>query len=121
MRIYSNHHIKNGYNTPKNSKVETSASFNEILKRSISTNEIKISKHAEERLQHRNITLNDVQMQKINHAFELASQKNIKDSLVLMDDLALVVNVQSKTIVTAMEQKSAGEKVFTNIDGTIIL
>ena len=50
-----------------------------------------------------------------------ASEKGIKESLVLMDSLAFIVNVPNKTVVTAMDQGESGDNIFTNIDGAVIV
>ena len=42
----------------------------------------------------------------------------MKESLVLVDDLAFIVNVKNKTVVTAVNDKE--ERIFTNIDGAVI-
>ena len=49
-----------------------------------------------------------------------AMEKGIKESLVLIDSLAFIVNVPSKTVVTAMDQTETDRNVFTNIDGAVI-
>ena len=50
-----------------------------------------------------------------------ANEKGIKDSLVIMDKLAFIVNVPSATVVTAMDQLDNSENIFTNIDGAVIV
>jgi len=50
-----------------------------------------------------------------------AAEKGVKDSLILMKDLAFVVNVQKKVVITTVDQASMKEHIFTNIDGAIIL
>ena len=45
-----------------------------------------------------------------------AEAKGSRDSLVLLDELALVVSVRNHTVVTAMDEASRKEHVFTNID-----
>ena len=50
-----------------------------------------------------------------------AQEKGIKESLVLVDSLAFIVNIPNKTVVTAMDQTDAQTNVFTNIDGAIIM
>ena len=52
---------------------------------------------------------------------EKAQQKGIKESLVLVDQLAFIVNVPSSTVVTAMDRQDATENIFTNIDGAVII
>ena len=47
--------------------------------------------------------------------------KGIKESLVLVDQLAFIVNIPNNTVVTAMSQKDAAENIFTNIDGAVII
>ena len=50
-----------------------------------------------------------------------ASEKGIKESLVLIDSLAFIVNVPNKTVVTAMDQGESIDNIFTNIDGAVIV
>jgi flagellar operon protein len=80
---------------------------------------VKFSKHAEMRMQARNIDLTQTQKDKLNSAVSMAQQKGVKDSLVILDDMAFVVNVNSKTVITAVNNKELKENVFTNIDGAI--
>lgn len=49
-----------------------------------------------------------------------ASRKGVRDSLVLMNNLAFIVSVPDRTVVTAMPVDEAGANVFTNIDGAVI-
>lgn len=82
---------------------------------------LKFSKHAANRLNTRNIELSDSQVMRLQDGMEKANAKGIKDSLVLMDKLAFIVNVPSNTVVTAMDQSETNENVFTNIDGAVIV
>lgn len=101
-------------------KEPSKGSFDDILKEQISkTSEIKFSKHAQMRLEARNIQITDVQKQKISKAVDKAEQKGVKDSLVMMDDIALVVNVKNRTVITAVKSNELKENVFTNIDGAV--
>ena len=47
--------------------------------------------------------------------------KGIKESLMIMDKLAFIVNVPSSTVVTALDSSASKEQVFTNIDGAVIV
>ena len=85
-----------------------------------SLSELKFSKHAVNRLQDRNITLSDEQMARLNMGKIEAGEKGIKDSLILVDQLAFIVNVPNNTVVTAMDQTENKSNVFTNIDGAVI-
>ena len=99
-------------------------SFQDILAQktgtSAKTDELKFSRHAAGRLEDRNITLTQEQLERLNEGATKAREKGIQNSLVMIDKLALIVNVPNRTVVTAMEQTDAGENIFTNIDGAVI-
>ena len=96
-------------------------SFQDILKNKTTTGELKFSKHARVRLEHRGIQLTPGQMERLSDGTARAGQKGIKDSLVIVDELAFIVNVPNHTVVTAMESAEATTNVFTNIDGAVIM
>ena len=89
--------------------------FGEIFSR------IQVSKHAAARISDREIALSGEQMSRVEKGITKAGEKGICDSLVLIDNLALVVNVRSRTIITAMEQGQTKDNIFTNIDGAVIV
>ena len=68
-----------------------------------------------------NISLSEEQNARLEDGVEQAHAKGIKDSLVLVDSLAFIVNVPSKTVVTAMDQTETQSNIFTNIDGAVIM
>ena len=82
---------------------------------------LKFSKHAANRLADRNIELTNEQMDRLAMGTQKAGVKGIRDSLVMIDDLAFIVNVPNKTVVTAIDQTQADENIFTNIDGAVIV
>lgn len=90
-------------------------SFGEILQQKEG---IRFSKHASERLETRNINMSEEQKERLNSATEIAKGKGMNESLVMVDNLAFIVNVKSNTVVTAVNDMKQG--VFTNIDGAII-
>lgn len=96
-------------------------SFAEVLnqKRTDESQELKFSKHASERLLSRNIDLSDSQKERLNHAVKAAEAKGIKESLVMMDNLAFIINVKNSTVVTAVA--GGEEKIFSNIDGAVVV
>ncbi len=104
----------------KNVRNQVNGNFDSILQDKIKQDErLKFSKHAELRLQTRNIQLTDIQKEKITEAVNKAQSKGVKDSLVIMDNLAFVVNVKSRTVITAVNSGELKENVFTNIDGAV--
>lgn len=96
--------------------------FDEILREAVQKEQaIKFSKHAQIRMRQRNILLSQQEIDLIGQAIEKAKAKGVRDSLVLMGNLAFIVNVPTKTIVTAVDGESIKESVFTNIDGAVVL
>ena len=73
------------------------------------------------RLADRNIELSHAQLERLESGTEKAGQKGIRDSLVIVDQLAFIVNVPNKTVVTAMDSTDTGENIFTNINGAVII
>lgn len=84
-------------------------------------NGVKFSNHAVERMRTRGIKFSPEDLDRLNSAVERAAAKGSKDSLVLMNDSALIVSVKNKTVVTVMDQNALKENVFTNIDSTIVM
>jgi flagellar operon protein len=82
---------------------------------------LTLTKHAEARMVERNIVMNETKWQSIAAQVEKAKAKGITDSLVLTDEAALVVSAKNQTVITMMNRQEATEKIFTNINGTIII
>ena len=122
--------IKKGNAAGKNKNI-SNASFQEIFQQKKSITEavgereeqalVKFSKHADTRLRQRDIQLTDEQISRLNEGAQKASLKGIKESLVLLDDLAFIVNTENKIVVTAMSQAANDENIYTNIDGAVII
>ncbi|MBM7579862.1 TIGR02530 family flagellar biosynthesis protein [Jeotgalibacillus terrae] len=83
--------------------------------------ELKFSRHANERLTARNIEITPDQWQRVTDKVNEADSKGVKDSLVLLEQAALIVSIKNRTVVTAMDKKDLNDQIFTDIDGTIIL
>ncbi len=97
-------------------------SFQEILKnKSEESAGLKFSKHASVRLEQRGIQLTKGQMERLTDGTVKAGQKGIRDSLVIVDELAFIVNVPNHMVVTAMDSTDTATNVFTNIDGAVIM
>lgn len=121
--------IQNEYQSrtakPEGAKKEEGASFFDIL--AVKTGELeeggdlRFSKHAASRLQNRNIDLTEGQLRRLAEGTNKAGEKGIKESLVLVDDLAFIVNIKNNTVITAMNQGETENHIFTNIDGAVIM
>lgn len=115
-------YLKNN-GTATSTSAETSK-FDEILKtKQMADGEnlsIKFSKHASERLNDRKINLTTEQLLRLQNGTKQANEKGINESLVLVDDLAFIVNAKKSTVITAMDQRDTEENIYTNIDGAVI-
>ncbi len=82
---------------------------------------VKFSNHALERMVHRGIKFSPQELGRLNDAVQRAQSKGSKNSLILMNDNALIVSVKNNTVVTVVDKNSLKENVFTNIDSTIVM
>jgi flagellar operon protein len=92
--------------------------FDEVLAREM--NDLRFSKHAQDRIASRNIRLSDSDLATLSGAVTRAGEKGGQDSLVLLRDMAFIISVPSRTVVTAMDAAGMKENVFTNIDSAVI-
>lgn len=83
--------------------------------------EIRFSKHAQQRMAARDISLSGDELEMVNNAVRAAKQKGIRDSLIIMKDIAFIVNIPNNTVVTAVQGDEMKQNVYTNIDGAVII
>lgn len=93
--------------------------FGDVLKDKIESSQVKFSKHAQMRLETRNINLTNTQKEKLSQGVKRAEEKGVKESLIMVDDIAMVVNIKNKMVITAVNSNELKENVFTNIDGAV--
>lgn len=106
------------------SKIEKKAegsSFQQTLQNKLSSLELTFSKHALEQIRHREIRLDEAGIKKLNEGVHNAREKGIRESLMLMDNVAYVVSIKNATVITALEAEETKNHVFTNIDGAVVL
>jgi flagellar operon protein len=95
---------------------QSTASFLETLE---SVQRVKFSNHAQSRMQSRDINLNSENVNRLSDAIDKAEKRGGKSSLVVVDDLAFIVNVQNRMVITALDKNQRGEGVFTQIDSVV--
>ncbi|WP_434753026.1 TIGR02530 family flagellar biosynthesis protein [Paenibacillus amylolyticus] len=100
---------------------ETSSAPVKPFAQVLGDNLLKLSNHAAKRLEQRGIELKTEQMKQIGSALDKAAAKGAKESLILMQDMAFIVNVKNRTVVTAMDSASMKDNVFTQIDSAVII
>lgn len=93
--------------------------FNQAL--SHETSQLTISKHASERIEQRGIQINASQWDKIGLKVSEAKRKGVNESLVIVNNAALIVSAKNETVITAMNLQEASNQIFTNINGAIIV
>ena len=113
-------------------KERDSAGFDQILGQALGSPQLnddlgqlpsglKFSAHASQRLRERNLQLDAPTLGAINAATDRAAQKGLEETLILTANVALIVNPQNRTVITAMARDAARGNVFTQIDGAVIL
>lgn len=80
----------------------------------------KFSGHASARVDSRGIELTPQQLERIDHAVDSVSEKGAGRALVMLDDMALIVGIEKRTVITLVDQPSLKENVFTSIDAAVI-
>jgi flagellar operon protein len=83
--------------------------------------QLKVSGHARTRLESRNIQLDQNDWNRVLGGVQKAAAKGSKESLVMIDNVALVVSVKNKTVITAVDQDNLKDNIFTNIDSAVIV
>jgi flagellar operon protein len=94
--------------------------FEKQFTEALASTSLKFSNHAMERIARRRISLSESQIDKLHNAIERAEKKGSKESLVLLNDLAMVVSVKNRTVLTAMQTEMMKDSIITNIDSTVI-
>ena len=100
----------------------SSASFARVLRSELDAGtEVRFSAHALQRLQERDITVTSAMQARLEDAVDLAASKGARESVVLMDGTAMVVNVPNRTVITAVVMDGRDDAVFTNIDSAVVM
>ncbi|MCL4294737.1 MAG: hypothetical protein KJ077_03375 [Anaerolineae bacterium] len=98
------------------------ASFEDLLQTQLGRPpDFRLSAHAQRRLEARQIPFGGDEAVRLEQAVEKAARKGSRESLILMDDLALVVNIKNRVVVTAVDANSRKDNVFTNIDSVVLM
>ena len=113
--------ITGGGRSPAVKRHQDPSAFAELLRSQIApqSGELTLSKHAQMRAQQRGIDITEADMQRLGEAAGKAGEKGLRDTLVIMDSSAFIINVPNRVVVT-MVDNSDKQQVFTNIDGAVI-
>jgi len=95
--------------------------FARVLRARLDEQHIAVSTHAADRMIRRGLIPDESTISQLQTAFDLAEQKGSREALFLLDDLAVIASVPSRTVKTVMDRQSLEAGVFTNIDAAIVL
>lgn len=104
----------------RSQKPVSGGGFDQLLQNRIAQGQVRFSRHATERMDSRGIQFSANQMERLESAVSQVNAKGGKESLVMLDDTALVVSVKNETVVTVVDRSQLKNNVFTNIDSAII-
>jgi flagellar operon protein len=109
--------------TPSNGASRTSGtSFKDMFSRELAqARGVEFSRHANERMFSRGLSLSDEQLGKLAEALDRAGEKGSRETLVLSDDAAYVVSVKNRTVITVFDRENLREGVVTSIDSAVII
>ena len=109
-----------GKNSPTqgHSALRGPSEFEKVLQQESTLN---LSQHAETRIRSREIPWSQDLEKRISSGIDQASSKGSRETLILAGDVAVIANVKSRTVVTAMDRSQLKERIFTNIDSAVLV
>ncbi len=96
------------------------SSFEEVFRKELQSGKIAFSRHARQRLTQRNIHLSPADLTRLNQAVDQIRAKGGRDSLVMLNDNAMIVSIKNNQVITVVDKQSLKNNVFTHIDSAII-
>ncbi len=98
----------------------SSLAFRHVLEDIIQRKDITFSAHALSRLEQRKIKLDREDLHKITEAIDKIAAKGARAPLLLYNDIALLVSVPNRTVITAVDGTVENEQIYTHIDSAVI-
>ena len=101
--------------------------FRDVLRQEVATTTpVTFSAHAQARLRSRNIQFTPDELDRLNTAVDKVAAKGGREALFLIksgqgQQTGLLVSVKNRVVITAVDEASMRENVFTNIDSAAIV
>lgn len=95
--------------------------FSKLLEKELNKDELTFSKHAQQRVDSRQVEVTPQLMEKLSGAVSQAKSKGIDDALIISNKALFIVNVASNTVITTLNNDESKDRIFTNINGTVII
>ena len=127
MSPVQTNNLVNGVTTSQSAQIQRksvsgASDFASALQTEVSKQSgVKISAHAAKRMADRSVELSENDQARLEAAVDRIESKGADKSLVLMDNLALLVSAKNRVVITAIDSASAKDGVFTNIDSAVII
>ena len=113
-------HLLPTQNTDVNKTNNSNGDFRKVLDDTLKTsNPIKISGHAQQRMVERGIRLQEQDVNLISKGMDKLEEKGGRESLMIYKDMAFIASIENRTIITAMGNQEID--TVTNIDSAIII
>lgn len=104
--------------TPIGTPAADGPSFGQVL--ADKTQRVAFSKHALQRVQRREVQLDESRLERLSNGLDRAAAKGSREAVVFLGQDAFVVSVANRTVITAVPQDRMKDHVFTNIDSAVI-
>ena len=99
--------------------------FQNILKNEIEKRgdgqEVRFSLHAARRIKDRKLDVDNEEFVKLREGIGKLRDKGGRESLIITEKAAYIVDVDKNKVVTAVDKNNLGENVFTKIDSTLVI
>lgn len=82
--------------------------------------ELSFSWHARQRLDQRQLNISEDELDRLDKAVIALNRKGGKLSLVLLDQLAMLVSISNRRVITIAAREQLEQSVFTNIDSAAV-
>ncbi len=98
-------------------------SFSEVLRKRVDLDNrpVEFSRHAIDRIAERAIPFGTQQLQRLSEGIDRAQAKGSQTAAVMVDDVAMVVAVNNRTVITAVPVNQLKEGVLTQIDSVLFV
>ncbi|HJD45356.1 MAG TPA: flagellar biosynthesis protein [Candidatus Mediterraneibacter norfolkensis] len=83
--------------------------------------QIQFSRHAEQRMVQRGVSLSGDNIRDLTQAVERARLKGSKETVVIGKQGAFIVNVPNNIVVTTITEQEMRQNIFTNIDSAVFM
>ncbi len=121
LRIQHESGIRGGENTEFAARLREKAENQQLAGLQAGKEQVQFSKHAEQRMLQRGVSLSGENLQDLTQAVERARQKGSKDTVVIGKQGAFIVNVTNNVVVTTITEQEMRENIFTNIDSAVFM